>query len=299
MPVRSRSSYLEAIQKAVDDIATNLDAAVQLDRLARRAGLSPFHFHRVFRGMVGETPMEFVRRLRMERAAFRLARTHVSVTQIAFEASYETHEAFTRAFRTWFGAAPSDFRRRKRLRCELPAPSGIHYSPEGMITTFEPRDTGGNTMKVDLIDIPKTRLGAVAHRGPYNEIGRAFERLGALAGPAGLFQQPDAMVVALYYDNPEATPVEQLRSDAAISLPAGAATPNGLHEQTLPAGRYARTLFVGPYEGLGDAWARFMGEWLPASGHRVGKGPSFERYLNMPGQVPKEQLKTEICVPIE
>jgi len=74
--------------------------------------------------------------------------------------------------------------------------------------------------------------------------------------------------------------------------------PEGLTEQRIPGGRYARTTFVGPYEQLGDAWARFMGQWLPKSGERLGDGVTFEVYQNTPAEVPKEQLKTDLYIPL-
>ena len=55
---------------------------------------------------------------------------------------------------------------------------------------------------------------------------------------------------------------------------------------------------IGPYEQLGDTWARFMGEWLPASGRRIGDGVSYEVYHNTPMDTPKEQLRTEIRIPL-
>ena len=79
-------------------IQHHLDEAVSLDELAALAHFSPYHFHRIFRGMVGESVMEHVRRLRLERAAHRLKFSDEPITRIAFEAGYETHEAFTRAF---------------------------------------------------------------------------------------------------------------------------------------------------------------------------------------------------------
>ena len=68
--------------------------------------------------------------------------------------------------------------------------------------------------------------------------------------------------------------------------------------QHIAGGRYAHTVHVGPYEQLGDVWARLLGEWVPASGHRIGDGVSYEIYLNTPGEVPKEQLRTELYVPL-
>ena len=153
-------------------------------------------------------------------------------------------------------------------------------------------------MDVEIIEMPELRVGAVPHVGPYNQISQAFGRLGAIAGPAGLFRQPGAAMIALYHDDPDSTPPDQLRSDAAIVVPEGVPLPAGLVEQRIAAGRYARTVHVGPYEQLGDVWARFMGEWLPASGHRLGAGASYEIYRNDPTKVPAAGLITELYISI-
>jgi AraC family transcriptional regulator len=99
-------------------VVAQLDNALDLRSLAREAALSPFHFNRVFRGMLGETPLELHRRLRMERAAHLLLATDASVTTVAFGAGYETHESFTRAFHKAYGVAPSAFQRCSRERAE-------------------------------------------------------------------------------------------------------------------------------------------------------------------------------------
>ncbi|HEX4683358.1 MAG TPA: AraC family transcriptional regulator [Gemmatimonadaceae bacterium] len=301
MKSETRSTYAQAVGRVLAHIAAHLDEALDLESLARGACLSPFHFHRVFGGMVGETPMELVRRLRMERAAWRLAHTTASVTNIAFGAGYETHEAFTRAFRACYNLPPSEFRRRQLTRIELSASNGIHFDDENAaaaLAAFTPRNTGGLTMQVELKNKPALRAAGVRHIGPYMQINEAFGRLGAIAGPAGLFAQPGAAMIAIYHDDPESTPVDQLRSDAAIVVPDGIAIPPFLTEHRLPARRYACTVYTGPYERLGDVWQRFMGEWIPANGLRIVDGESYELYLNDPSRTPKEELKTEICVPV-
>jgi len=153
-------------------------------------------------------------------------------------------------------------------------------------------------MTVEIKQMPELRVATVRHVGPYNQISQAFERLAAIAGPAGLFAQPGAAMVGIYHDIPDTTPQDQLRSDAGIVIPEGGPLPDGLAEERLPAGRYACTLHVGPYEQLGDAWARLMGEWLPASGHRIGPAASYEIYHNTPAEVRKEDLRTELCIPL-
>jgi len=293
----TRSFYARAVQSAIEHIAMHLDDALELEALARVACLSPFHFHRVFRGMVGETPLELTRRLRLERAAWRLRDKERAVTEIAFDAGYETHEAFTRAFRSGYSASPSGFRLRKYPRIEIAAPCGVHYRADGVIAQFIARDSGGLTMEVDIKDMPKLRVATVRHVGPYNQIPKAFEHLGAVAGPAGLVEKASAMI-AIFHDDPESTPQDQLRSDAALVVPEGVKMPDGLVEQHISAGCYARTVHVGPYEQLGDVWARLLGEWVPASGNRISGGVSYEIYTNTPGEVPKEQLRTELYVPL-
>ena len=297
MKAATRISYARAVQQAVEDIVDHLDEALELDTLARRACLSPFHFHRVFRGMIGEAPMEMVRRLRMERAAWRLKHMDWPVTRIAFDAGFETHEAFTRAFRASYATTPSDFRRRAHPRIEITALCGIHFTNGGPVPPFVPRDSGGRDMNVEIKHVDEQRVAAVRHRGPYNQINEAFEKLGQIAGPGGLFNDPKVAMVGLYYDDPDTTPADQLRSDAGLVVSQSTKLPRGLTEERIPAGDYAVTLHVGPYEKLPDVWGRFMGEWLPSSGYRFADdGLSYELYLNDPTQVPKEQLRTELRI---
>ena len=153
-------------------------------------------------------------------------------------------------------------------------------------------------MQVDIREFPEMRVGSIRHSGPYNQIGQTFGRLGQIAGPAGLFQKPEAAMVALYHDDPESTPQDQLRSDAGIVVSTDTKLPTQLEEQRLPAGKYAVTLHVGPYEELGDVWQRLLGDWFPSSGHHAAETPSYELYLNDPSRTPKDQLRTEIRVPL-
>lgn len=305
MKPETRSFYAIAVQKAVDRITSDLDRALDLQAIARSAALSPFHFHRVFRGMVGETPLELHRRLRMERAAWSLRKEDTQVTAIAFAAGYETHESFTRAFRSYYECSPSEFRQSapgdrscaRPLQIELATRSGIHFEAGAAPAWIVPFIRGDQAMKVEIREMKEKRVATAAHVGPYHRIADAFGRLGAIAGQAGLIG-PGAEMIAIYHDDPETTPAAELRSEAAITIGAGARVPQGLGERLLPAGRYASTTHLGPYEKLGDVWSRFMGEWLPASGERMRDGVSYEIYRNTPENTPKEQLETELYIPL-
>jgi AraC family transcriptional regulator len=297
----TRTFYAELVERAASEVALSLDEALDLPALAKRAGLSPLHFHRIFRGLVGETPLELHRRLRLERAAFGLLESDAAVTRLAFEAGYETHESFTRAFREAYDAAPSEFRARTRAKrlpwaaetaSMLPAASGIHWVRGNVVLV--PLEKARNPMHVTIADYPPKRVLAVSHRGPYNTISDAFTRLDGIVRGARILEHDGLELVALYHDDAESVPAADLRADAGLVVPPHVPVPSGLHEVTIPAGKYARALHEGPYQLLGDAWARFMGGWLVQSGHRIGAGPMYERYLNTPGNAAPDALRTEL-----
>src|SRR5579862_9013517 len=121
------SDYKDRILRVLAHIQEHLSESLDLEELAQIACFSSFHFHRVFAGMTGETIADHVRRLRLERAATELKCGPRSVIQIALDAGYESHEAFTRAFKAAYGTAPSRFRGDSAPAAILSAPSGIHY----------------------------------------------------------------------------------------------------------------------------------------------------------------------------
>jgi AraC family transcriptional regulator len=302
----TRSFYESAVLRAIERVVQSLDDALDLTELARPAALAPLHFHRIFRGMAGETPLEMHRRLRLERAAHGLADSADPVTRVAFDAGYETHESFTRAFREVYSVSPSEFRVRAHTAArdgtrppprELAARSGVHFGGRRRDPDVS-FNQGESTMLVDVQDMPELRVAAVSHVGPYNTIYEACRRLGELAEPAGLHEHPGAALVAIWHDDVETTPAAELRSDAGLVVPAEVTLPNGLHELRIPAGMYARTTHRGPYTLLGDTWARFMGEWLPQSGRRVGSGVTYELYRNTPATAAPEALLTDLYLPV-
>ena len=154
-------------------------------------------------------------------------------------------------------------------------------------------------MNLEVKTASAMRLAAVPHTGPYHLIGPAFHTLGGIAGPAGLFGRPGAMMVGIYKDDPTTTPADQLRSAAGVVVAEGETLPDGLVEERVPGGRYACVVHLGPYEQLGSTWMQIRTQLLPASGHRRRPGTSYEIYWNDPSQVPPAELKTEIRVPIE
>ena len=308
MRERTRNYYNEAVRQAAERIADRLDHALDLEELARSAELSPLHFHRVFRSVLGETPLALHRRLRLERAALELAASDAAVTAIAFEAGFETHESFTRAFQAAYALAPSQFRKRmaahrrrmgfpERFPFELASRNGIHIRPTQGVTEIVPK-AGETVMDITVVDLGGLRLAAVAHLGPRNMIGEAFGRLAAIAGPSGLFGKPGAAAVAVFHGDAETTPAAELRSDAGVIVSDDCAIPSGLVELRIAAGTFACVTHRGHYAGLPDAWDRLRRQWLPSSGRRHRVGAMLEVYRVADHSRP-DSLETDLYLPIE
>lgn len=153
-------------------------------------------------------------------------------------------------------------------------------------------------MDFEIVQQPEFRVIGVRHVGPYDQIRPAFERLGTIAGKAGLFGRDGVRMLGVYHDNPQRTAPQQLRSDAALTLPDGEAVPYGLDERRVGGGKFLKIVHRGSYERLAESWQAAM-EAANADGRRMRPAASYELYVNAPGQVAEEDLQTEIYVPIE
>jgi AraC family transcriptional regulator len=137
MAGRQRTDYAARLLRVPIHARRNLDADLSLDALAARAAFSPYRFHRVFAAAMGETLGAHIRRLRLERAAIAPRDSATNVTETAFEAGYESVEAFSRAYRAAFGAAPSDHRQNGAWSPLLTAPSGVHFGRDGVVNRLQ------------------------------------------------------------------------------------------------------------------------------------------------------------------
>jgi len=150
------------------------------------------------------------------------------------------------------------------------------------------------------------RTAAIAHKGPYMEIGKTFRELFHWAKSAGAFipDPPNGgpqWGIGIYYDNPMVTPPDELRSEACIVVPDGfEVSGSGVRELTIPSGTYAVTTFVGPYSELGTAWQEFMSHGLLQTSHHPDYDrPCMEFYIDDCNTVAAEELRTELLVPVK
>lgn len=126
--MKDRDNRAERLSNVV---INSLDSNHTTAELSRQAYQSRTQFHRLFRALVEETPGAMRRRLLLERAAYQLRESSASVTDIAFDANYNSLEAFSRAFRKAFHVSPSVYRRMRTGPTHLPSPGRIHFFSPG------------------------------------------------------------------------------------------------------------------------------------------------------------------------
>lgn len=268
--------WTKRIQRTILHIQTHLSTDLDAGALASVAGFSPHHFHRVFRGMVGESVMDYTRRLRLEQAAMRLKYGQEGVLDVALGVGYQSHEGFTRAFTSHFGVAPTEFRRR-----EQSAPPEIACSTR---------------MQAPVQCLAHWQVGS------YAECGTAWGRLFDWAARQRVAMQPGQPPLGLCYDDPEITDPARCRYEACVALQPEAdpgPLPEGFRLREIPGGTYAQTVYLGPYEGIGSAYAALLGQWLPRRSVVLPDEPTVEVYLNSPFDTPAEKLLTEIRIRVE
>ena len=270
--------YPERIRRVVDYLAQHLDEALDLETLARVARFSPYHFHRIYRGLLGETVNDTVRRLRLHRSAIDLLDRDLSIERTARRAGYASQAAFTRAFRAEYGEPPARYRGARRV---------TQLNQEGNLTTYE----------VETITLRKLRVAAIEHRGDYQLTSRAFERLMTVAATTGLLT-PDTRTIGIYHDDPVSIPEGELRSTACITVADDWAPSGELTEVHIDGGRYARIVHTGPYTELKTAYDWLYQTWLPNSAEEPRNLPCLEEYLSDPRQVLAKDLETAVMMPL-
>lgn len=279
----TQRSYATRIERVVAHMADRLDQPLTLEQLATVGHFSPYHFHRIYRGLMGETVADTQRRMRLHRAAVELVRGTRTLEAIAHRCGYGSSAAFNRAFAQSYGLPPGEFRRRQDT--SIPAPPCPDRTFDEDTTMYE----------VKITQLPSVSVAALRHHGAYHDIGRTFERLGAWAAGRGLSQSRS---FGIYYDDPESKSENELLSDACVEAPSDLALEAPVRHATIEGGRYAVLVHVGPYAELERPYRWLFGEWLPSSGEEASDAPVIEEYLNDARMLPPTEWRTAICVPL-
>jgi len=312
--LNTRQEYINRLNQVIDYIHANLGQQLSLSGLASVAGFSPYHFHRIFKSLVGETLGEYIQRARLERSAnLLLSRPEDAIIDTAVACGFSSAAVFSRAFRAHFGASPRQFRSRKNSNL-----SKLDRKPGKDLSG----DTGYNVgqrsapdsqksqipMEIEVRKLPDMHVAYIRHiqgyrKGvPDSRIGQAFERVCRWASARDL-TGPDTLVLGIYYDNPDITPVDRRRYDACVTIPQGIVAAQGvIGIQDIPGGKYAMCrieISVSEVHRIGEMVDYMYGVWLPGSGYQADDKPPLEIYRETTGKPAGAWICMDYCIPVK
>jgi len=269
-----------------------LDQPLRLTSLARRSGYSPFHFHRRFASVVGETPKRHVARLRLERAAYLLAVTDEPVLPIAIQVGFGAHETFTRAFHRHFGMPPTAYRRAAKAAQQARLKRNAGFAGQGC-----------RLSSVRIVVLPPVlllgtrRMGAYATLPlpPLGEHDEVWAPIVEWARQAGVACDPTPWAISL--DNPTITPGPQQRLDAYLPLVDRPSMTGPFTCQEFAGGLHAGVEHVGPHATIDQAYRHVADGIRRSSTASFASGPPVQIFRHIDRD--PAQHRTEVFFPIE
>ena len=274
--------YLERVNRAIDYIVQNLEQPLQLENVARVAYFSPFHFHRVFRSLIGETLNQFVKRLRLEHALSMLSHeSGRSLTDIALACGFTSSSDFSRSFKRRYGVPPSTFdlatfraQRRQDWQDAISDPRDRH------LLDRLPAGENPDGFEARLRKLPARQIAYIRVLDSFRPgaVRQAAERLVAWAEARSL---AGGQWLGYMWDDPEIVAREDCRYDVGLEVPH--VDPEGeVGRFEFPPMLVAEVEIRGPIELEMRAIDWIFRTWLPTSGFVPTDQPCFEAWIGRP-----------------
>lgn len=276
-------NYQHTLHKIIEFIGKNIDDDLTLSQLSNIACISKYHFHRLFTAYTGLSLQQYIRWLRLKRAAHQLIiHKELSIINIAIDAGFESHEAFSRVFKQTCGISPNEFRRHASWHAWEKPPYQLPLSED-------------KTMNVTIKNMPKRRLAVIEHRGSPALVGNSVNQLISWAKKQPINVQPKAgESFGFAYDDPTLTNAAEFRFDLGMTIPEQIVINDKvIIEKYLPAGRYAVAMHKGSRDTISDAVYSMYRDWLPHSGEELADLPCIFCYYNFDHEVAATELLTE------
>lgn len=288
--LKNSLEYQKRINRALVFIRYNLNKTVSLKEVAQAACFSPFHFHRIFSSMMGETLGEYITRKKLERAAIKLAYSPgVSVTELAFDYGYSSVSGFSKAFNNWFGCRPTEVAKIKsriewgKGKLQTRYNKSIDHDSLFNRQGTERFDTvfAEIERRVKVKNIPEFELFYLTSPGGYDIpcIKDTWKKLSEILEDNNI-DRSRCDFFAISHDHPGLTPPEMCRYDACAALPEESQQKIHLPKTIVPAGRYAVYRVEGPEDTILSKYLEFYTVWMPQSGYEPDDFPVLEHYVD-------------------
>jgi len=270
----------EKIYSVQNYLERKLSDSIDLNRLAFQANYSQFHFTRFFLEETGEAPINYLRRLRLEKAAFDLKTTEKTIIQIALDSGYEAHESFSRAFKKFFNLSPKDYR------------NNYHYAKSREI--IEPKHI--LTDQIKNVNVESFKIKFERFTGSYSECAGPYKdsyHWNEFIKNKNV--SPDSIFCGICHDDPEITDVTNVRFDLGTITNAESI---GFDIKEIEGGKFLLATHLGDYKNLQESYEYMLYSFPQISGVKLRNSPLIEIYLN-PFPAKLEEARTDILIPIE
>ncbi|MDJ0752613.1 MAG: AraC family transcriptional regulator [Ardenticatenaceae bacterium] len=294
--------YIQRVNGVLDYITTHPVDELSLKTLAGVAGFSEFHFHRIFKAVVGETLNQFVWRVRIERGANLLrANPDMQISDAAAACGFTSLAGFSRAFKTRFGRSPARWDRQTRLQNEPAAETPPVYQ----VTELQ---SCSQEFAVTFREMPAQRLAYIRVHDAYSDANRiedAYCRLLDWFTARG-GNLKDTTLFGMSQDDPDITPVELCRFDWCLRVPDFWQGDEAVTIRDFPACLLATIEMDGHDIQMEDRiWKYFWRAWLPHSQYQPRNLPAMEIYRRFPHEVADQtggwwdKFYMDCAVPVE
>jgi AraC family transcriptional regulator len=288
-------NYLKQVQTGIDYIEANLDFDISLVQVAREAGLSQWHFQRIFKALTNETLKTYIRSRRLANSLDKLLATDQKILDIAIAAGYESQESFTRAFHASFGIAPGEYRklgdkslflRKVEFNAEYLRHINQNISLTPEIVQQRPMRLVGLQTRFYSVDSEKNNIGAKLPPLWADFLARLGEIEHAVAGTCyGVVRQ-------IKEDS------DQLEYFAAIEVSQTAVLPQAMMSVDIAGATYAKFTHRGEVKNIDHTVNYIYSNWLLSSGKRHTSGPDLEIYGAQYDAVSDESVM-HYAIPVE
>lgn len=296
-----QTDYKSRITRVFDYIDENLEANLSLSKISAIAYFSPFHFHRVFKFVTGETLNEYITRRRIEKSALGLLHKSITTTEIAHQLGFSDNSSFSRTFKKYYGVSPTEFKkqnpnRHSKIR-QLQSKNGQEYPDYDQYICIIDNLKNWIKMnaKINIKKISKMDLAYVLSIGPQN-LGKAYTQLIRWATPQGLMND-QTKLVTIYHDSFKVTEATKVRMSASILLDKPTKTEGEIGLTSIEAG----TFIVGSFEiGLNEFERSWTGLflWMNENGFKKADRNPFEIYHNNFNEHPEKKAIVDFYIPI-
>jgi AraC family transcriptional regulator len=296
------------IRKVLDYIQTNLFEDLSLQQISEIAHYSPFHFQRIFAEQVGETPKQYIIRLRLERIAHYLkVFPNLTISELAVNSGFASLSTFSRAFKNYFGVSAEVYRHlpkdEYRKICKT-------NRKKGKVVEVKTSDFYNRDFSIDEIMDWKSRLDISTRKiqgfkviyqstclDKSDAISLTYRKLCSWAGPRGLIT-PQTRFLGMLLDIPFITSLEKCRYWAGITIPENVILPKEANVVEIPSGLYANYSLTGNLSAIVKSLVFFNHRWLSENGYAIKDLLGYEIFAENPANKPSDTIEREILIPV-